>query len=98
MEILSATLNLLGEDEDVLNGVAYLIHGDWDYTDGVDATGIFYLKGKYSGDTSFYMDELSSGHTVSVRVYGRDDKEARISRKQELGIKISEGSNISFRY
>lgn len=123
VEILSATLNLLGEDEDVLNGVAYLIHGDWDYTDGVDATfiltvesagraekyqliqngkiiqenttGIFNLKGKYSGDTSFYVDELSSGHAVSVRVYGRDDKEARISRKQELGIKVSEGSSIS---
>ena len=129
VEILSASLNLSGEDEDVLNSSVYLIHKSLGQINGIDAdftltvesagkperyqliqngkviqensTGVFTLKGKYTNDkdgkNSFYVDELSAGYRVSVRVYGTDDQKGRVSRKQELGIKISEESSMELK-
>ncbi len=121
MQILSAVLNLSGEDEDVLDHTAYLIHRDLDnVTEGFDTEftlrveaagkpvkyqliqngkliqesgdGTFKLTGKYvngkDGTVSYYVEDLSAGYQVSVKVIDGERK----ALTQKLGIKVSEAS------
>lgn len=141
IQILSASLNLTGEDEDVLDEIVCLTHKDLAQVNGIDAiftlkvessgkaekfqliqngktiqespTGIFEIEGKYvnegNGILSYYVDELSAGYKVSVRVYGTEESKTKesggggggsgfgtkkVSRARSLGIRVSEESSV----
>ncbi len=126
LQVVSATLNLVGEYRDVMDHTVTVFDKDLDgETDIIDTDftlniesagspvkyeliqngrvlktstdGEFILPGHYSNSkkktVSYYLDELSAGYEVTVRI--TDNKGKKKSKK--IGIKVAKGSSSVYK-